>query len=154
MQPEERTSRSHQSNARCLLCFATAFSLLLLPAISFAQFDFATNNGTLTITRYTGEDGNVIIPSYTNGLPVVSIGNEAFDKTTIAASVFIPNSVTSIGDYAFYWSSWTNVIIPNSVTNIGIGAFDDSDIISITFLQQFYQPTRRESAGFVLASPA
>ena len=36
----------------------------------------------------------------------------------------IPNSVTSIGDYAFqYCSGLTSVIIPNSVTSIGDGAF-------------------------------
>ena len=37
-------------------------------------------------------------------------------------SVTIPNSVTSIGDYAFwYCTSLTSVTIPNSVTSIGIG---------------------------------
>ena len=36
----------------------------------------------------------------------------------------IPNSVTSIGEYAFYYcSGLTSVTIPNSVTSIGYGAF-------------------------------
>ncbi|MDD2961885.1 MAG: leucine-rich repeat domain-containing protein [Muribaculaceae bacterium] len=40
------------------------------------------------------------------------------------ASVAIPNSVTSIGDYAFYGcSGLTSVTIPNSVTSIGDYAF-------------------------------
>ena len=39
-------------------------------------------------------------------------------------SVTIPNSVTSIGDYAFaYCHRLTNVTIPNSVTSIGVSAF-------------------------------
>ena len=46
----------------------------------------------------------------------------------------IPNSVTSIGDYAFsYCSSLTSVEIPNSVTYIGDYAFVDCDNLKIVF---------------------
>ena len=39
-------------------------------------------------------------------------------------SVTIPDSVTSIGDYAFsYCTGLTSVTIPNSVTSIGADAF-------------------------------
>jgi hypothetical protein len=51
--------------------------LLLAPAAN-AQFTFVTNNGTLTVTGYTGPGGNVIIPSMTNGLLVVGVANSAF----------------------------------------------------------------------------
>ncbi len=46
----------------------------------------------------------------------------------------IPNSVTSIGDYAFsYCTRLTSVIIPNSVTSIGKAAFQNcSSLTSIT----------------------
>lgn len=49
-------------------------------------------------------------------------------------SYIIPDSVTSIGDYAFYYcSSLTSIIIPDSVTRIGYGAFSDcSFLTSIT----------------------
>ena len=40
-----------------------------------------------------------------------------------AGSYTIPNSVTSIGDYAFYLCSLTNVMVGNSVTSIGVYAF-------------------------------
>ena len=40
-------------------------------------------------------------------------------------SYTIPNSVTSIGDMAFYGcTSLTSITIPNSVTSIGDDAFD------------------------------
>ena len=49
-------------------------------------------------------------------------------------NLVIPNSVTSIGDYAFYnCSGLTSVIIPNGVTNIGGLAFSGcSGLTSIT----------------------
>ena len=50
------------------------------------------------------------------------IANEAFSFCSRLTSIVIPDSVTSIGDYAFN-SSLTSVVIGNGVTNIGNGAF-------------------------------
>ena len=98
--------------------------LLALPAAVQAQFTFTTNSGALTIKGYTGSGGTVVIPSATNGLPVTSIGNQAFYQKSSITNVSIPNSVTSIGDYAFYFcTNLTSVTIPDSVTSIGDHAF-------------------------------
>jgi hypothetical protein len=55
--------------------------LLALPSVVQAQFTYTTNNGTITITRYTGPGGDVIIPSTIDGLPVTSIGAGAFGNS-------------------------------------------------------------------------
>jgi hypothetical protein len=89
------------------------------------QFTYTTNNGTITITGYTGPGGDVIIPDTINGLPVTAIGDQAFAWRQGLASVTIPNSVLRIERYAFYNCNFlTNVTIGSSVSNIGSYAFD------------------------------
>ena len=101
---------------------------LALPMAARAQFTFTTNNDAITITGYTGPSGDVTIPSSTNGYPVTSIGDNAFQPDYLGlprlTSVTIPNSITTIGDYAFRdCTSLTSVIIPDSVITIGLQAF-------------------------------
>ena len=57
-----------------------------------------------------------------------------FSRCTSLANITIPNSVTSIGDYAFYGcSSLTSITIPDSVTTIGKNAFFGcSSLTSVT----------------------
>ena len=81
--------------------------------------------------------GAVHIPSTVtyngNTFEVTSIGNNAFYDCNLT-SINIPNSVTSIGEYAFTGcSALTSINIPNSVTSIGNNAFERcSGLISLT----------------------
>ena len=66
-----------------------------------------------------GKTGSYTIPN-----SVTSIGNSAFYYCTGLTSVTIPNSVDSIGNFAFYsCTGLTSVTIPNSVNRIGTYAF-------------------------------
>ena len=77
------------------------------------------NKDKTTLIAYRSKDTNYIIP---NG--VTHIGDYAFYYDESLTSINIPNSVTNIGDCAFmYCKSLTNINIPNSVTNIGDSAF-------------------------------
>ena len=59
----------------------------------------------------------------------------------------IPNTVTSIGEKAFYWcSGLTSVTIPNSVTSIGEEAFKYCSKISSFTSQNVTPPVTSESA--------
>jgi hypothetical protein len=99
--------------------------LVVLPSVAQAQFNYTTNNGMITITKYTGSVMEVVIPDTITGLPVTTIGDSAFEEEAVT-SVTIPNSVTSIGIEAFLnCTTLTNIAIPESVTNIGIEAFQD-----------------------------
>ncbi len=56
---------------------------------------------------------------------ITRIGNYAFYAMNIK-SVSIPDTVTEIGDCAFFWcwNNLNNVVIPDSVKSIGVGAFN------------------------------
>ena len=57
------------------------------------------------------------------------------DEDTEITNLIIPNSVTSIGNYAFRGcSGLTSVTIPNSVTSIGGGAFNGPNIPTVISL--------------------
>ena len=57
------------------------------------------------------------------GSNVVSIGTFAFTRCHSLTSIYIPNSVTSIGLSAFAQAPLTSIYIPNSVTSIGANVF-------------------------------
>ena len=79
------------------------------------------------------ENGNTNYDSRNNCNAII----ETASNTLIAGckNTTIPNSVTSIGSYAFYGcSGLTSVTIPNSVTSIGNWAFDRADISTVISL--------------------
>ncbi|MCX6894885.1 MAG: leucine-rich repeat domain-containing protein [Verrucomicrobia bacterium] len=105
--------------------------LVLLPAVVQAQFTFATNNGTITITGYFGSGGTAAIPSTITGRSVTSIGNSAFYNQSSLTNVTIPNSVTNIGYMAFCSCiSLTSVTIPTNVASIGSEAFSSCNSLT------------------------
>lgn len=118
-------------------------------------------NGTATITGYSGESSDVIIPSY------VSDGKQAYKVTAISSNAFagksirsivigefintIPNgafknctaleevigSFTEIGNEAFAGcSNLTNMNIPSNVVKIGTNAFKGANSINVRAINQ------------------
>jgi hypothetical protein len=97
--------------------------IFMAASIAEAQFDYTTNNGAITITRYTGSDDVVSVPDTIDGFPVTIIGGSAFSSTSVG-SVVLPNSITNILYEAFiYCANLTNVTIPGGVTLVQNFAF-------------------------------
>ena len=131
-----------------------AFLVMLMATIQTFGYDFkldgiyynitSKEDRTVEVTYYSyvgsdnkyAYDGAISIPQkliYSNKTyTVTAIGERAFVRCYLT-SIDIPNSVTSIGQYAFYGcGSLTSIDIPNSVTSIGRYAFYDcSSLTSI-----------------------
>lgn len=85
--------------------------------------------------QYLGCDKDVIVPS-----TVKTIGKNSFPVTSAIKTITIPSSVTSIGDYAFWYTSdgLESVIIPSSVIEIGPHAFAMCKKVVITAPKDSY----------------
>ena len=171
-----KTSITHLALRICLV-LATLNSLLNANAYDFVvdgiYYEINGNDVAVTCQTWDGYNnytGNLTIPSTVSyqgkNYPVTAIGELAFAYSGVT-SIYIPNSVTRIGDGAFaecfeltnisipnsvayigsgafsYCSELTNISIPNSVTYIGSGAFEETGWYS-------NQPDGLVYAGLVL----
>jgi len=94
------------------------------------MFKTTKNETGLTITKYTGNGKNVVIPKQIDGIMVTKIGYRAFNYNKLQ-NVVIPDSVTHIGADAFYNNELQNVVIPDSVTHIGDYAFYNNKLRNV-----------------------
>jgi hypothetical protein len=96
------------------------------------------NQMTYTITWYTSKEGHPIASNIERVLipdTVTAIGDKAFyryDGSKKLTSVTIGKGVTYIGNSAFGNNTLTSVVIPDSVTYIGDRAFYDTKLTSVT----------------------
>jgi hypothetical protein len=124
------------------------------PATDFA-YDLTADGKGILIKSYTGAPGKVVIPEKIEGLPVLEIGEGAFNGETTTFSmpswgskpadvdigsksnekagitaIIIPNTVRKIGYNAFAHTAITSLYIPDSVTElVHAGLFSSSNII-------------------------
>jgi hypothetical protein len=116
---------------------------VLLPA-NWTHFNFDTGTiGGSNLSTIT----DLTIPAAINGVPVVSIGDHAFQRVELT-SVIIPDSVTTIGLFALWTES-------GSLTKITIGAnvslstnnFDES--VSIQYFDDFYISNGKKAGTYL-----
>lgn len=134
-----------------ILTFLVTFSLILtLPSCTFQIFDTETSlaspssdisfspdflveyneNGLTVLTKYYGPGGDIVIPD-----GIIIIGKHVFDLLTytderVITSVYIPDTVTIIEDYAFLCCYYMNeglqqIRMSSNIEYIGVSAFDN-----------------------------
>lgn len=136
---------------RIMAIFITA-ALLIGVVLCFAGCSSSTTSGKLSnkdtellayeniggVAQITGigayPSTDLIIPEEIGGLPVVSVGEEAFEDSRIT-SVIIADTVTEINDSAFYGcENLTSVSIGKGVTKIKGFAFEDCDNLKAVYI--------------------
>ncbi len=132
---KEATKTEYGSKHKeCTVCGYVITTVSINPTgsqgLSFAVYSWGcvvTGIGTCT-------DTNIVIPATYNGLPVKEIYEKAFYNCIALTSITIPDSVTSIGNYAFgYCSSLESVTMGNSVMYISDSSFSHcTSLTSIT----------------------
>ena len=94
------------------------------PSAERVTFHYRVENGGAVITGYTGNTALLSIPATLDGLPVTAIGEHAFERASLTA-VILPDSVVSIGWFAFYeCQNLAGVTLPATVSSIGYAVFD------------------------------
>lgn len=90
-------------------------------------FNFRLGETEASITGSETNVEEIVIPYYIGGKIVTSVGERAFFLYyKELSSITLPDSIISIGDYAFYnCSSLRSIIIPSGVVSIGNHAFYD-----------------------------
>ncbi len=133
--------------------------MLIPPDFVFGDFWCAVSDNTVTITRYIGTGGAVLIPDNITGMPVVAIGqycayadifdncydyNGAFEDCASVTSVSIPASITGIAYNAF----WGCAGLTNFDVDTGNTAYSSQDGVlynkARTLLRQ-YPPSKSDA---------
>ena len=89
------------------------------------KFEYEVDDGTVTITKYMGNDASVKVPASIDGKPVTAIGRAAFQGKSMK-SLSLPEGLQEIGSRAFAaCSQLKEVVLPESLTGLGEDVFKD-----------------------------
>ena len=104
----------------CLLCFSSCAN----NEFQTGDYRYTVENNEVTIKKYIGNDEEVTVPESIDGMPVVAIGDGAFNHCVNIRSVTIPDSVVKIGPHVFLdCSSLENVTLGRGVREIDFSPF-------------------------------
>lgn len=113
-----------------LLCSALGMSFTGSISAEAADTDFVIKDNVLV--SYTGEGGQVTVP---NG--VETIGEKAFYMNDSITEIILPDSVTTIEEWAFADSGISVIELPDNITTINALTFYNCDkLVSVKLPEQ------------------
>lgn len=119
---------------RFVSCISTLAILLVMllgmspfGAFALASGDFTyeiSDDGTVSVTAYSGSDATVTVPDTIDGMNVTAIGKRAFEGNATLTQIVFPSTLQSIGYSAFAsCTGLTSISFPDALKSIGEQAF-------------------------------
>ena len=94
----------------------------------------AEGDGYAVAGKGVCQDTDIIVPSMHFGLPVISVAKEAFREENTIKSVYLPDSVKTVSDSAFWNCTKLKDLWINGATNVSARAVDRCPLLrSVTF---------------------
>jgi hypothetical protein len=87
-------------------------------------------DGTCKLTTYTGTDADLVIPETVNGLIVVEIADQFYNRVNLPSSsvklksLLLPNTIKKVGSYAFRMNDIKNLVLPEGLEVIDRSSFE------------------------------
>ena len=104
-------------------------------ATKYEDFTFELVDGSYEVKAYLGYESNIIIPNAINGIPVTSIGNEAFKDNNTIETIELQNNISNIGDNAFMnMSALKELKIRGLISTFGSYVLKDTKITNISLV--------------------
>lgn len=134
--------KSFTRNKLLSVLLALALLLSLFPTVvaenaATQAYTWTVNeDGTLTLTGYSGSESCLTVPAQLDGRAVTAIGDRCFAGLLCLKKVHVPEGVEAIGDYAFEaCSALEKVYMPDSLKAIGEGAFSGCANLTLADMQ-------------------
>jgi hypothetical protein len=123
-----------------IILLGIVFAAPLVNADQWGDWTYTVSGSNVTITGYGGTNTEILIPDAISNMTVVAIGYAAFNPhltvggpgvPTLPTKVTIPETVTDVGDNAFYYCPLTNIALNEGLVRIGSYAFNNCPVTNV-----------------------